>query len=483
MKIVIVGGGTAGWLAAFMLSKIYKQNVTVIESSKIDIIGVGEGGTHVLGTIINTLNEFGFSDTREFMEATDATPKLGVQHIGWPSTYYLPLDLLPNREDEDFLPLLMLNKKPLHLVSELGILIEHRVVPIKSDETGIWDTSDWSFHFDGRKVGLFFKNKCSDVVNIIDSVVTEVILDTNGKIEKLRLDNEQFETADLFIDCTGFQKILMSALETKWISYADSLLVNTAIPFSLDWHDVIPLTKASALSSGWTWNIPTRYRQGMGYVYSDKFISYENAVKELEDTYKYYGKINPIRTIKFEAGRLEKIWNKNCVALGLASAFVEPLEATSIHATKIQIDELGKMLIQGNTNSDLYNKNIIELYDEIKDFIVLHYLGNKTNSDFWKYCNSNIATDRVNNILEIAQHRFLTADDIPNKLNNLSYRAWNQVLAGLNKFNYDNIKISDGMQSRYNSWYNKILTKSLDYKSLDDCIEKQSDWWLPNVKR
>jgi len=484
-NITVVGGGTAGWLAAFMLSNIYKHNVTVIESSKISIIGVGEGGTHILGSLINSRNEFGFS-VKDFMIATDATPKMSVKHKGWPNTYSIPLDLLPNRNDEDFLPFILSKNKPMHLTTEIGLLIENRKVPIRSDETGIWDSSDFSYHFDGHKVGLYLKHKTN--ATVIDAVVTEVVIDESGNIDKLRLDNGEFNKADLYIDCTGFQKILMTALKTKWISYSKHLLMNTAMPFRTVWSkidrsvkNIQPVTEAESLNAGWTWSIPLIHSKGMGYAFCEEFWTPEQAVLELNEKYsKTHGEINPTRTIKFEPGRLEKAWDKNCIALGLASAFVEPLEATSIHATKIQIDELGKALAT-NSSQDVYNSDVSQLYDEIKDFIVLHYLGGRDDTEFWKYIkNTDITTDRLKEILEISAHRFLTQEDIPNKFNSLSYRAWNQVLAGLGKFDktvIDNT-LTNGVEERYNSWHAQVLEKARDYKNLDECLERNAEWWL-----
>lgn len=477
-KIVIVGGGTAGWLAGFVLSKIYKNNVTVIDSSKIGIIGVGEGGTHVIGTLITTKNNFGFN-IRDFMIATDATFKLGVHHKGWPNEYYIPLDLLPDNDSEDFLPLKIAQGKEIHTISEIGLFIEEDRIPIRSDEIGTWETSPYSFHFDGHKVGQFFKEKCIDVVEHIDSVVQQINLDETGSIKNLILENNIIITADLFIDCTGFEKILMTALGNKWVSYKKHLLMNSAVPFRVPHFDLGAFTRAQALQSGWTWSIPTIKNQGMGYVFCDQFTSYEAAIKELEDTYKK--EINPVKHIKFDPGRLDKVWLKNCVALGLASAFVEPLEATSIHATKIQLDEIGKLLSQETQDIDLYNKNICSLYDDIKDFIVLHYLGGRKDSEFWKYCSTGeISTDRVTEILEISKHRLLTEKDIPNPYNSLSYRAWNQVLAGLGKFSKEAAlqSLTAKTEERYNAWYNSLMIQMKEYKTLEEVTKHKHDWWL-----
>ena len=472
MKIVIVGGGTAGWLAALVLSRSYKHSVTVIESSKIGIIGVGEGGTHVMGSLINNNNEFNF-DPREFMEETEGAPKIAVQHVNWPNTYFLPLDILPNTKREDFLPLLILQDKNIQDVSELGLFLSKDKVPIRKDETGVWTETDWSFHFDGHLVGKWLQSKCENV-EVIDNIVKEVNTDETG-ITSLTLEDGSSVTGDLYIDCTGFQKLLMNSLGNKWISYSDCLIMNSAIPFRLPYHRPIGAqTTAEAMTAGWTWKIPLFDKLGYGYVYCDKFIDYVEAVKELEARYSEF-EINPVKHIKFEPGRMENPWHKNCVALGLASAFVEPLEATSIHATKIQIDALGES-IKNQGNKDLYNKDMSKIYDDIKDFIVLHYKGGRTDTDFWKYVNT-ISTPRVDEILEIAKTRMLTADDIPNPYNNLSYRAWNHVLAGLGKFSKEVAEksITPGMAERYELWKNSTLNKLQDYKDLEDALIN-GDW-------
>ena len=472
MKIVIVGGGTAGWLAALILSKSYNHSVTLIESSKIGIIGVGEGGTHVVGSLINNNNKFGFSP-REFMEQTEGSMKIAVQHKSWPNTYYLPLDILPNTDREDFLPLLISQNKNIHEVSELGLFLSEEKVPIRKDETGVWTETDWSFHFDGHLVGKWLKSKC-DTVNVIDNIVTEVNIDENG-ITGLILEDNSLITGDLYIDCTGFQKLLMNKLGNKWISYSDCLIMNSAIPFRLPYHRPVGIhTTAEAMTSGWTWKIPLFDKIGYGYVYCDKFINYTDAVKELEDCYSEF-KINPVKHIKFEAGRMKNLWHKNCVALGLAGAFVEPLEATSIHATKIQIDALGESL-KNQSSKDLYNADMSKLYDDIKDFIVLHYKGCRNDTEFWRHVNT-ISTPRVDEILEIAKTRMLTEDDIPNPYNHLSYRAWNHVLAGLGKFSKEVAEksITEGMAERYESWKNITLDKLQDYKDLEEALTV-GDW-------
>jgi tryptophan halogenase len=266
----------------------------------------------------------------------------------------------------------------------------------------------------------------------------------------------------------------MNRLDNKWIAYKE-LIMNSAVPFRIPYRRPIGIfTGAEARTAGWTWNIPLFDKVGVGYVYCDKFIDYPEVIKELENRYPAF-EINPVKHIKFEAGRLEKLWCKNCVALGLAGAFVEPLEATSIHATKIQIDALGESL-KNHSSKDLYNADMSTLYDDIKDFIVLHYKGGRDDTEFWQHVNT-ISTPRVDEILEIAKTRMLTEEDIPNPYNNLSYRAWNHVLAGLGKFSKEVAEksITPGMAERYELWKNSTINKLQDYKDLEDALTN-GDW-------
>ena len=199
MNIVIAGGGTAGWLAALILSKIYNHNITVIESSKIGIIGVGEGGTHVVGSLINSNSTLGFNP-KDFMEDVQGSMKIAVQHSGWPNTYKLPLDILPNTQREDFLPLMISQNKNLHDVSPLGLFLSEDKVPIRKDESGVWTETEWSYHFDGHLVGKWLR-KQSKNVKVIDSIVSKVNIDDNG-IESLMLEDGSLITGDLlFLFC------------------------------------------------------------------------------------------------------------------------------------------------------------------------------------------------------------------------------------------------------------------------------------------
>jgi tryptophan halogenase len=477
MNVVIVGGGTAGWLAAFYILKAKPQySVTVIESSKIGIIGAGEGGTHILGSILNNSDiDYGI-DIREFIEVTDATPKQGVRHENWSnvnSEYFNPLDLNfgDNPDISDRLAYLLANDQPIHTVSELGMFLDQERSLIKKGKFAMANIPGFSYHFDGAKVGKFFKNKVLEMGgNLFDLEVKTVVLDDNSKISSLVMSDDSNITGDFFIDCTGFARVLMSQLDSKWISYSEHLLMNSAMPFLLEYIPPIwpaPYTLSRALSSGWMWQIPTAKRFGCGYVFCDKFLSFEQAQEEIETMLGH--PITPVKQIKFDSGRLDKFWNQNCLALGLASAFVEPLEATSIHATVIQIEKLVQCL--DDNDSSKYNIEIGEMYDEIKDYILLHYLGGRTGTPFWDYINTHdISNEFVRKIIAISKTRFLTKDDIPNKENSIGHHAWNQILAGLG-FISKQVAMEhiagreDTIKEKFEQWKNVQIEKTNECKT------------------
>jgi tryptophan halogenase len=477
MKIVIVGGGTAGWLSAYYIQQSLKDNVsiTVIESSKLGIIGVGEGGTHMLGSFINNKDIEVDFDIKDFIIETSAAYKHGFKHVNWTNKqghYFNPLDMniSKNSNIDLFLARQILRGEPIHIISDLGLLIEQQKTVIFKDETGFAPIDGYSYHFDGTKVGQFFKKRTN--AKLIDSVVKNVSLDEIGQIKDLLLEDGQIVLGDLYIDCTGFSKVLMKSLNTKWVDYKN-LLVNSALPYTLPCVppvEILPHSTSTTLSSGWVWNIPISDRFGCGYVFNEDFISFEQAQQEVEELVGH--SINPIKKIKFQSGRYEKTWIKNCVSLGLASAFVEPLEATSIHATTYQIQQLVSVLIK-KINVDTFNTNVNGMYDEIKEFIALHYMGGKDTSDFWNVVAEETSTDFTKNIIEISKHRFLKETDIVNNHNSISYRAWNQVLAGLGFFTKDVATqyLRHDTEGQYTAWKLSMLALFDKCKSINDVLE------------
>jgi tryptophan halogenase len=446
MKILICGGGTAGWLAALMISKIQKNShdVTVIESSKIGIVGAGEGSTGYLTDIIQNNNwDYGCNE-EDFFRETGATVKLGIKHRDWRNighSYYGPID----GTNSGSMPDLMLchalvNDIPAHLASQNGFLISKNSSSYSVTDTGIESSKGNAYHFDAHRVGQYFKKiVTAGGVKHIDSEIVDVTVSECG-IESLRLVDGTVITADFYIDCSGFAKKLMTALDIKWKSYKNNLPVDTAMPFLVKHKPgeiIEPVTTAWAQTAGWMWQIPTVDRYGCGYVFDSNFITNEQAQSEIEQVLGQ--EIDPIRFLKFETGRLEKVWHKNCLALGLCAAFAEPLEATSIHSTIVQLnsfifdylkDTVGDTVNIGSQN--IYNRRMCDMYDDFKDFLVLHYQTQRTDSEFWRWMQTGeTRTDFVTDIMNLCKTKIPQSVDFRSYYGFAGAPLWNWVLVGL----------------------------------------------------
>jgi len=446
MKIVIVGGGTAGWLSALFVSKIHDDHsVTLIESSKIGIIGAGEGSTgHLRDIVTNGLYDFGCNE-QDFFKETGATVKLGIKHKNWTPkkdwSYYGPIDgtMTPNEVPDYHFLHAVANDIPAHLITQLGTLIDDKKSTFLTESYG---TGNHAYHFDAHKVGQYFKKVCGDKVKNIDAEVLDVVLDPfNGYITKLKLSDGQEIEGDFFIDASGFKKVLMEKLDNKWISYNDNLPVNSAMPFLLpytedDYKDLEPVTTAWACDAGWMWQIPTVDRYGCGYVFDDRFITPEQAQDEIEN--KLGKKIEPIKILKFESGRLQEPWKKNCLAVGLSAAFSEPLEATSIHATIIQLTFFVFEYLrstQNQTVSDgsayMYNRRVNGMYDNFKEFLEIHYMGGRTDTDFWRWINTGeTQSDLVKSVIEQCKHKVPVGHDFAQNYGYAGWVLWAFILKG-----------------------------------------------------
>lgn len=440
MNIVIAGGGTAGWLAAlfFVKSQPGKHKVTVIESSQIGIIGAGEGSTGVMYDLLsNQWFDTGTTIDR-FLRETNGTPKLGILHKNWTpagDSYYAPLDGSPTsgiNPDTDFLKQFAKEGKDgMHKCTYIGQHFEKEQIPHNA-----------SFHFDAHLVGKHFKEILKRDVTVIDEVILEPVMNEQALVTGLRLQDGRVIEGDFFVDCTGFKRIIADKLKVRWLPYSLNLPVDRAIPFILpidEKNPPKPVTVAHALSSGWMWQIPTQDRIGCGYVYNSSCLHTEEAIEEIEKTLGR--EIDPIKVINFESGRSERLWESNCLVLGLSAAFAEPLEATSIHTTIVQLLTFCYEFLSdtqettvSETNRQIYNKKMARMYDDILDFLVLHYQGGRTGTEFWDWVSAgNTRTSFVSEILDRVQHK------IPGVLNYNYYYGcigsplWNWILAGIGR--------------------------------------------------
>jgi tryptophan halogenase len=445
MNIVIVGGGTAGWIAAYMIANSFpqKHKITIVESSKIGIIGAGEGST---GQMLKLLqggffpkkdkNFYKSVDINDFMQKTDSVNKMGIKYENWSdsgSSYFSPISLsVTDHLEDDYIFKYVVSKfggSKVHLSSKNGIEFESK----KYNEL-------MSFHFDAHKVGAYFKYLCGNNVTSIDAIVNDAMVDSNQNIKSIKLDTGQIIEADFFIDCSGFYRILMKKLHVEWISCQKYLPVNTAMPFLIQHkvnEEIIPETKATALSAGWMWNIPLKTRRGCGYVFDDNFISNDQAQKEVE---KYLGQeIDPIKFIKFDSGYSSYFWKNNVLCLGLSSSFFEPLQATSIHNTILQIndfinnylfDEIGITINQDNINK--YNEYIKLIMTGSLNLISLNYQGGRKDTDFWKsIILEEKVTEETKEVVKKYKTRFPKSSDINTRGHGFGLIQYNAAGLGL----------------------------------------------------
>lgn len=354
-KIVIVGGGTAGWLSAYFLKRKYPNyNVSLIESTSIGILGAGEGGTPNLHSLL--IDEFEF-DEDEFLKEVKGTKKYGIIFDKWNSNS---------------------NHSFVHGFDSNGL--ENEV---------------YSYHFDARLFANYLKNKSINCgVNHIDSEILN-FTQIDNKINKITLKNGNLIYCDFVIDCSGFYRMIIGNLyNSTWNSYQDELLVNSALPFFINQPNVEinQKTVAEAVDWGWMWKIPLQNRWGCGYLYNDEMVS-DDFIKN--EVIKLYGnnEIQINKKIKFKAGSYENVWVENCIAIGLSSGFLEPLEATSIMTIIFQLKRLPEDIFDYSDRNN-YNYDVRKFNYQNMLFIRHHYNCSRNDTLFWKtYRNKETPND------------------------------------------------------------------------------------------
>lgn len=438
--IVIVGGGTAGWLAALILQAESKSagkplSITLIESSKIPTIGVGEGTTSLFRGVLQRLG----LDEQEFIANTEATIKYGIRHRDWrreghvydgpiDDVYYLA-DKVEGKGSwiDTFCVAAGRSVAEPHL---FGALMRQNKAPVAQTPSGLKPLSQFhhAYHFDQAKVGAWLRSKADGITHIDAAVEGARLNSDNGRIVSLVLDTGETVSGNFFIDATGFRRSLIcKEMGSKWKSYSDVLPVNRAMPFWIDLKDddeIPTYTHAWAQSAGWMWQIPTQQRIGCGYVYSDAHLTPEQAQAEIEQTLGH--PIEPRNDIKIDAGRVEQPLNKNVLAIGLAASFLEPLEATSIHGTLVSILLFaGRHLSNFNEitteQESAFNRAICGQTDDFRDFINLHYVSERRDSPFWCDVAEQYIQPETRERLALWSQKMPGPEDFSNELDGLAH--------------------------------------------------------------
>ncbi|MEH6548807.1 MAG: tryptophan halogenase family protein [Pseudomonadales bacterium] len=396
-KVVIAGGGTSGWIAAAGLSKQLGKllDITLIESDDIGTIGVGEATIPPMRIFHKLLG----IDEQEFMRATQATFKLGIDFENWGAKGDQYIHSFGKTGREFFLGEFhdfWLYGKEKGFEAPFG----DYCYELQAAKAGKFATSDkskinYAFHLDATLYAKFLRKFCEGKgVNRVEGKIVNVVKhNDSGYIKSLSLDSGQSIEGDLFIDCTGFRGLLIEeALHTGYEDWSHWLPCDSAVAVQTEsTGPAVPYTRSIAHEAGWQWKIPLQHRVGNGLVFCSKYMSDEEAKEKLLANIE--GKpITEPRVIKYRTGRRRKNWNKNCIAMGLSSGFVEPLESTSIHLFMMAVTRLMRLFPFGGINQttiDEYNQQSTVEIEKIRDFIVLHYHATqRDDSPFWRYCKN-----------------------------------------------------------------------------------------------
>jgi tryptophan halogenase len=470
-NLTIVGGGTAGLISALILKKRFPNlNITIIKSDKIGIVGVGEGSTEHW---LEFMNYCGIS-FKELIKECDATIKMGVMFENWtPKKYYHSVIGLHN-----------IKLKFAQYLSGYGYSISKNIEQLQTaDQHYINNTvfkddleknisSSAQFHFNTFKLNEFLIKKCiENNIVIISDEIKNVYLNTKGEIQKIK-GEKKYYISDFYIDCTGFKRLLITKMGAKWNSYKKYLKMNEAIAFQTkDTENYNTYTLAKAMNYGWMWRIPVYGRWGNGYIFNNEYINSEQAKTEVEKLLKI--KIEIGKNIKFDPGSLENVWIKNCLAIGLSANFVEPLEATSIGTSINQIFLFMHYLSNYNERDiQQYNFKVNSIMNNIRDFIFLHYMVKKNNSQFWKDIKNLDIPESLKINLDKWKHRLPIREDFMDTNYFLFYESnFTSVLYGMNMFNINSIKKEyENYSIDMKNFIKQSIKENSDFYTTKECI-------------
>lgn len=414
-KLLILGGGTAGWMTASYLSKALQKSVqvTVLEAPTVPKIGVGEATIPNLQT---AFFDFLGIDELEWMRECNASFKLGIKFVNWRSAgesaaqprvdasgsdhFYHIFGQLPNHDGTPLSHYWVRNK---HLDPATGPfdyacykeppMFDLNLAPRTLDGQRF---TNYAWHFDAHLVADFLRKFATEKQGVqhIQDQMEQVVLDERGYIKALKTKDGRTLEADLFVDCSGFRGLLINkALGEPFLDMSNHLICNSAVATALPHHDVDragvePFTSAIAMKAGWTWKIPMLRRFGTGYVYSSDFASQDQATTEFCGLWGLDPDKAELNHIRFRVGRNRRAWVKNCVSIGLSSCFVEPLESTGIYFIYAAIHQLAKHFPDKCFDPVLahrFNQEIETMFDDTRDFIQAHfYFSPRTDTPFWE---------------------------------------------------------------------------------------------------
>ena len=401
-KILIVGGGTAGWMTAALLGKLFQglYEIELVESEEIGTVGVGEATIPA----IKKYNELVQLDEPEFMRRTQATFKLGVQFVDWwrqGHSYIHGFGVIG--QDWEWLRChhywLRANQRgrakdfasySINTAAALANKFMHARADMADSPIG---QIAHAFQFDAALYAKYLRGLAEQHgVRRTEGKIVDVTLHESGDIASVTLDDGTIAGADFFIDCSGFRGLLIEqALKTGYEDWSHWLPCDRAIAVPCArTGPLTPYTRATAREAGWQWRIPLQHRTGNGIVYSSQYIDDDSAEKTLLANLDGEQLADP-RKLRFVTGKRRKMWNRNCVAIGLSAGFLEPIESTSIHLVQAAAIRFVRLFPDGASDQatvDEFNRQSDFEWERVRDFLILHYWANEREGELWKYCRS-----------------------------------------------------------------------------------------------
>jgi tryptophan 6-halogenase len=410
-RIVIVGGGTAGWMTALLFARSVGERgaqITLLESPTVGIIGVGEGSTPWLRGFFDSLG----IEEAEWMPACHATYKCGITFDGWSTKpgferYFHPFaSMLDNLTMRQFVHNAdaRVNGANVHAHPDRFFIATRLAAGCKAPKPApsfpfdVWH----GYHFDAVLLGQFLHKKALERgVRYHSCHVTHANLRADGSIASVAIREGESIEADLFVDCSGFAGLLIEqALHTPYLSFAANLFNDAAVAMPTPIGESIPSqTFSTALKCGWAWKIPLTERFGNGYVYSSRYCSAEQAERELREHLGLLEADVPARHLKMKTGRVSEPWNRNCLAIGLAGGFIEPLEATALYFIQRTVSMFLEYFERGELGPQAhraYNEHVAAYFEGTRDYIVTHFkTSSRKDSDYWRdnAANMNLSDD------------------------------------------------------------------------------------------
>ena len=441
IRVIVAGGGTAGWLTAYSLAKRLGNSldITLIESDQIGTVGVGEATVPTM----HRFHQFFGIDEREFMRATQATFKLGIVFDNWGAPGESYAHTFGEIGQSNWLVEFHQYWLEAH-ANGFGGKLEDYCLELKAAKAGkfartVGDTPlTYAFHLNATAYAGFLRQKSEALgVQRVEGKISEVTVDAEtGNIQSLELEQDRKIAGDFFVDCTGFRSLLLGdTLDVEFEDWGHWLAADRALAVQTESTEPpAPFTRAIAHSIGWQWRIPLQSRTGNGLVYSSRFCSDDDASATLLSNVT--GKtITEPRPLKFNTGRRVSAWHKNCVAIGLASGFVEPLESTSIHLIDTALVRLMRLFPFAGAMAPLaeqFNRETQIEWEAVRDFIILHYKQTqRDDSEFWNFYRTMDIPDSLGHRIEMFKENGYVWSDLANLFRP---HSWIQVMFGQGLF-------------------------------------------------